>query len=110
MIFLLQKTHFDCIPQVYALEKVLKLKRDPITQVIFLDEAMKVISEFLSGSECELTYLQALENKPSSIFWSALGRSLEKQSHDTTKGGFVFIRQCSRHQYTFQLRLSCSRL
>jgi len=27
---------------VYTLEKVLKLKKDPISQVVFLDEAMKV--------------------------------------------------------------------
>jgi len=28
--------------QVYALEKVLKIKKDPVTQVLFMDEAMKV--------------------------------------------------------------------
>ncbi|KZT08475.1 uncharacterized protein LAESUDRAFT_68768 [Laetiporus sulphureus 93-53] len=28
--------------QVYALETVLKLKRDPTSQIVFLDEAMKV--------------------------------------------------------------------
>ena len=28
--------------QVYTLEKVLVLKKDPVTQVVFLDEAMKV--------------------------------------------------------------------
>ena len=28
--------------QVYTLEKVLVVKKDPVTQVIFLDEAMKV--------------------------------------------------------------------
>jgi len=27
---------------VYILEKVLKLKKDPISQIVFLDEAMKV--------------------------------------------------------------------
>ncbi len=30
------------LKQVYTLEKVLILKKDPSTQVIFLDEAMKV--------------------------------------------------------------------
>lgn len=30
--------------QVYTLEKVLKLKKDPISQIVFLDEAMKVRS------------------------------------------------------------------
>ena len=28
--------------QVYTLEKVLVVKKDPVTQVVFLDEAMKV--------------------------------------------------------------------
>ena len=28
--------------QVYTLEKVLKLKKDPVSQIVFLDEAMKV--------------------------------------------------------------------
>jgi hypothetical protein len=32
----------DC--QVYTLEKVLKLKKDPVSQMVFLDEAMKVRS------------------------------------------------------------------
>jgi hypothetical protein len=32
----------DSDAQVYTLEKVLKLKKDPISQIIFLDEAMKV--------------------------------------------------------------------
>lgn len=31
-----------CDIQVYTLEKVLKMKKDPISQVVFLDEAMKV--------------------------------------------------------------------
>lgn len=32
----------DYDAQVYTLEKVLKLKKDPISQIVFLDEAMKV--------------------------------------------------------------------
>ena len=31
----------QCCIKVYTLEKVLKLKKDPISQVVFLDEAMK---------------------------------------------------------------------
>lgn len=54
--------------KVYTLEKVLKLKKDPVSQIVFLDEAMKV-----------------LENKPSSTFWAALARSLEKQTRDGAK-------------------------
>ena len=58
---------------MYTLEKVLRVKRDPVTDVVFLDEAMKV-----------------LESKPSVSFWSALGQSLEKQVKDAAKGGRVF--------------------
>ena len=59
----------DCCVKVYTLEKVLKIKRDPVTDVVFLDEAMKV-----------------LENRPSTTFWASLGRSLEKNARDAAKG------------------------
>ena len=36
-----------CDLQVYTLEKVLKLKKDPVSQIVFLDEAMKVGLEVL---------------------------------------------------------------
>lgn len=39
MMYLLYSIHFM---QVYTLEKVLKMKKDTITQVVFIDEAMKV--------------------------------------------------------------------
>ncbi|KAI0823334.1 Golgi transport complex subunit 5-domain-containing protein [Trametes gibbosa] len=58
----------DCCIKVYTLEKVLKVKHDPVTDVVFLDEAMKV-----------------LENKPSTTFWASLGRSLEKNARDAAK-------------------------
>ena len=32
----------DCCIKVYTLEKVLRIKRDPVTDIVFLDEAMKV--------------------------------------------------------------------
>ena len=32
----------ECCIKVYTLEKVLALKKDPVSQVVFLDEAMKV--------------------------------------------------------------------
>ena len=39
--------------QVYALEKVLKIKKDTSTHVVFLDEAMKVSqSETFPSSTC----------------------------------------------------------
>ncbi|KAH9941012.1 Golgi transport complex subunit 5-domain-containing protein [Amylocystis lapponica] len=77
----------DCCIKVYALEKVLKLKRDPVSQVVFLDEAMKT-----------------LENKPSAIFWASLGRSLEKQARDASKGS-MFLQQTLSTGYPRLLRL-----
>ncbi|KAF9814575.1 hypothetical protein IEO21_05033 [Rhodonia placenta] len=77
----------SCCVKVYALENVLKLKRDAMSQVVFLDEAMKI-----------------LENKPSSIFWSSLGRSLEKHARDSAKGS-SFIQQTLSSGYPRLLRL-----
>jgi len=77
----------DCCIKVYTLEKVLKMKKDPTTQILFLDEAMKV-----------------LENKPSAIFWGALGRSLEKQVRDAAKGS-TFLQQTLSTGYPKLLRL-----
>ncbi|KAI0365669.1 hypothetical protein BV20DRAFT_1099473, partial [Pilatotrama ljubarskyi] len=77
----------DCCVKVYTLEKVLKVKRDPVTDVVFLDEAMKV-----------------LENKPSTTFWASLGRSLEKQARDAAKGS-TFLQQTLSTGYPRLLRL-----
>ena len=54
---------------MYALEKVLKMKKDATTHVVFLDEAMK-----------------SLENKPSAMFWVTLGRALSKHCQEACKG------------------------
>ncbi|KAA1471874.1 hypothetical protein DENSPDRAFT_800169 [Dentipellis sp. KUC8613] len=75
-----------CI-KVYTLEKVLKLKKDPVSQVAFLDEAMKV-----------------LENRPSTTFWSSLSRSLEKQSRDAARSS-TFLQQTLTSGYPRLLRL-----
>ncbi|CAL1706796.1 unnamed protein product [Somion occarium] len=77
----------DCCVKVYTLEKVLKVKKDPVTQVLFLDEAMKV-----------------LENRPSAIFWGSLGRSLEKQTRDAAKAS-TFLQQTLSAGYPRLLRL-----
>jgi HPt (histidine-containing phosphotransfer) domain-containing protein len=61
-----------CCIKVYALEKVLKMKKDSSTQTVFLDEAMKL-----------------LENKPSSTFWISLGRSLEKSTKESAKSPWL---------------------
>ncbi|KAF7321504.1 ACT domain-containing protein [Mycena kentingensis (nom. inval.)] len=77
----------DCCVKVYTLEKVLKLKRDTVSQVIFLDEAMKL-----------------LENRPSATFWTALGRSLEKTARDASRSS-AFIQQTLGTGYPRLLRL-----
>ncbi|KAG0708347.1 Golgi transport complex subunit 5-domain-containing protein [Suillus ampliporus] len=76
-----------CCIKVYTLEKVLKLKKDPVTQRSFLDDVIKV-----------------LENKPSSTFWTALGRSLEKYARDAAKGS-TFLQQTLSSGYPKLLRL-----
>ena len=73
--------------QVYTLEKVLKLKKDTGTGIMFLDEAMKV--SLLVCQACESdgnASTKLLENNPTATFWTALGRSLEKCAKDASKG------------------------
>ncbi|KAF5351759.1 hypothetical protein D9756_007411 [Leucocoprinus leucothites] len=72
---------------VYTLEKVLKMKKDTITQVVFLDEAMKL-----------------LENRPSATFWTSLTRSLDKHVRDTLKGS-SFLQNTLGSGYPRLLRL-----
>ncbi|KAJ1300517.1 hypothetical protein OPQ81_005329 [Rhizoctonia solani] len=76
-----------CCIKVYNLEKVLKYKKDPGSQASFLDEAMTV-----------------LENKPTTTFWSALARSLDKHSKEATKGS-TFLQQTLSSGYPRFLRL-----
>ncbi|KAJ7497111.1 Golgi transport complex subunit 5-domain-containing protein [Mycena latifolia] len=77
----------DCCVKVYTLEKVLKMKPDTISQVVFLDEAMKL-----------------LENKPSATFWTSLGKSLEKHTRDSARGS-TFLQQTLSTGYPRLLRL-----
>ncbi|KAJ3759655.1 Golgi transport complex subunit 5-domain-containing protein [Lentinula raphanica] len=77
----------ECCTKVYTLEKVLKLKRDTVSQTIFLDAVMTV-----------------LENKPSAIFWTALSRALEKHCRDSARGS-TFIQQTLSTGYPKLLRL-----
>ncbi|KAH9991771.1 Golgi transport complex subunit 5-domain-containing protein [Russula vinacea] len=74
--------------KVYTLEKVLKLKKDPISQIVFLDEAMKV----------------GAESKPTTTFWAALARALEKQTRDGAKNS-TFLQQTLSSGYPRLLRL-----
>lgn len=55
--------------QVYTLEKVLKVKRDNVTQRSFLDEV-----------------LMRLDETPSFTFWTTLAPAFEKQAKDAQKG------------------------
>ncbi|KAF8070306.1 Golgi transport complex subunit 5-domain-containing protein [Lyophyllum atratum] len=75
----------DCCIKVYTLEKVLKLKKDTVTQALFLDEAMK-------------------DNKPSATFWTSLRRSLEKHARDSAKSS-TFLQQTLSTAYPKLLRL-----
>ncbi|KAF8908809.1 Golgi transport complex subunit 5-domain-containing protein [Mucidula mucida] len=77
----------SCCIKVYTLEKVLKLKKDTVTQSVFLDEAMKV-----------------LENKPSATFWTSLARALEKHAWDAAKSS-TFLQQTLTNGYPRLLRL-----
>jgi len=61
-----------CCIKVYTLEKVLKMKKDTVSGINFLDEAMKL-----------------LENKPSTTFWSSLSRSLEKHTRDSARSKYA---------------------
>ncbi|KAF8972928.1 Golgi transport complex subunit 5-domain-containing protein [Flammula alnicola] len=77
----------DCCIKVYALEKVLKMKKDASTHVVFLEEAMKV-----------------LENNPSATFWMSLSRALQKHFQDSSKGS-SFLQQTISTGYPRLLRL-----
>ncbi|KAH0827442.1 Golgi transport complex subunit 5-domain-containing protein [Lanmaoa asiatica] len=76
-----------CCTKVYTLEKVLNLKKDPLSGVSFLDEA-----------------LEAIDSKPSTVFWSSLGKSLEKCVRDAAKGS-SFLHQTLSSGYPKLLRL-----
>ncbi|KAJ8507107.1 hypothetical protein ONZ45_g10502 [Pleurotus djamor] len=76
-----------CCDKVYTLEKVLKLKKDAVSQVIFLDVAM-----------------QLLDNKPSATFWTSLSQALDKHARESAKGS-SFIQQTLGTGYPRLLRL-----
>jgi conserved oligomeric Golgi complex subunit 5 len=67
---------------------VLKLKKDMTTHVGFLDEAMKVRMSKLHSYSLYFNMPQVLENKPSTVFWACVGRSLERTTKDSVKGVF----------------------
>lgn len=58
----------NCCIKVYTLEKVLKAKRDAVTQVEFLEEVMRTLDE-----------------KPSFTFWTTLAKAFEAQTKEAAK-------------------------
>lgn len=72
------------------------MKKDTVTQVVFLDEAMKVRGNMHESRKFDfhITFVspncQLLENKPSAIFWTSLGKSLDKHARDSAKSAYVF--------------------
>nr|ODN79109.1 hypothetical protein L203_06087 [Cryptococcus depauperatus CBS 7841] len=58
----------NCCIKVYTLEKVLRAKKDSVTQTEFMDEVMKKLDE-----------------KPSFTFWTTLAKTFEAQSKEVTK-------------------------
>ncbi|KWU42843.1 hypothetical protein RHOSPDRAFT_7839, partial [Rhodotorula sp. JG-1b] len=73
--------------RVYALEKVLRVKRDQVSQESFLDEALAV-----------------LDNKPSALFWTSLTRALELHTRETARTS-TFIQSTMSTSYPRLLRL-----
>ncbi|KAL1410659.1 hypothetical protein Q8F55_004678 [Vanrija albida] len=77
----------NCCIKVYTLEKVLRVKRDGVTQVEFLDEVMK-----------------ALDEKPSFTFWTTLAKAFEQQTTDAARAG-GWLQQALSTGYPRLLRL-----
>ncbi|KAG8904488.1 hypothetical protein FRB99_001664 [Tulasnella sp. 403] len=76
-----------CCIKIYTLEKVLKLKKDSMSKIPFLDEALKV-----------------LDSKPSATFWMTTARCLEGQSRESAKNS-TFLQQTLSNGYPRLLRL-----
>lgn len=72
----------DVCIKIYTLEKVLLLKRDPATQISFLDEAMSV-----------------LDGRPTLVYWTELAGSLETQTKESvrSKTCFLFFSRADGH-------------
>ena len=68
----------NCCIKVYTLEKVLRVKRDAVTQIEFLEEVMKVCPHTLDlGCDADD---QTLDEKPSFTFWTTLAKAFESQT------------------------------
>ncbi|CAD6576183.1 MAG: hypothetical protein TREMPRED_001604 [Tremellales sp. Tagirdzhanova-0007] len=77
----------NCCIKVYTLEKVLKMKKDAVTQVEFLDEVMKTLDE-----------------KPSFTFWTTLAKAFEAQTKEAARSS-AWLQQAVSSGYPRLLRL-----
>ncbi|GMK58813.1 hypothetical protein CspeluHIS016_0602550 [Cutaneotrichosporon spelunceum] len=76
-----------CCIKVYTLEKVLRIKRDAVTNAEFLDEVM-----------------QKLDEKPSFTFWTTLATAFESQCKDAARAN-GWLQQALSNGYPRLLRL-----
>ncbi|KIR55564.1 hypothetical protein I315_02153 [Cryptococcus gattii Ru294] len=77
----------NCCIKVYTLEKVLRVKRDTLTQVEFFDEVMK-----------------RLDEKPSFTYWTTLAKAFETQTKEAAKSS-SWLQQALSVGYPKLLRL-----
>lgn len=77
----------ECCIKVYALEKVLKIKKNPNTLAPFLDDVVR-----------------ELDNNPSAMFWMSLSTALDKHFKDTAKSS-AFLQQTLVSGYPKLLRM-----
>nr|KIR87103.1 hypothetical protein I308_02795 [Cryptococcus tetragattii IND107] len=77
----------NCCIKVYTLEKVLRIKRDTLTQVEFFDEVMK-----------------RLDEKPSFTYWTTLAKAFETQTKEAAKSS-SWLQQALSVGYPKLLRL-----
>ena len=70
---------------MYTLEKVLKMKRDPVVDLDFLEIVMKVGITERTGSEWADSPPQSLDEKPSFTFWTTLAQAFETQTKEAAR-------------------------
>lgn len=98
-----------CCIKVYVLERVLKLKKDPVNQNTFLEDALSV-SLVPRGihlpelSNLTVSSYQVLDNKPTFTFWTTLSQSFESQAKEAARAS-QFVQQTLSINYPRFLRL-----
>ena len=94
-----------CCIKVYVLERVLVLKRDPLGQGTFLDDALTV-RRLIVHVEPTIGLLgsQTLEHKPTFTFWTTLSQSFETHAKEAGRQS-SFVQQTLSINYPRLLRL-----